>query len=238
MAAVRRYDILDTPPDGTYDRVAALVAQTLRVPIATVTIVDEDRIWFKAAQGLPQGVCETSREPGLCASAILHGESYVVPDALRDSQALTNPLVRGELGLRFYAAAPITTADGFRLGTVNAIDTRPRKATDRERGILRDLAAMVMDGLELRLSAMRTVQLERELQESKEANLRAALDSRAGIDQAIGVIMAQQRCGADEAFAFLSRASQNRNVKLRDLAAGILTQITTGPDPAPDPPVR
>ncbi|PSK95415.1 GAF domain-containing protein [Murinocardiopsis flavida] len=232
MAAVRRYDILDTPPDGSYDRVAALVARTFQVPIATVTIVDEDRIWFKAAQGLPEGVVEIGRDPGLCASAILQDATYVVTDALRDSRALANPLVRGELGLRFYAAAPITTADGHRLGTVNAIGTVPREATEGERATLRDLAAIVMDNLDQRLAAMRTVRLERELRESKEANLHAALNSRATIDQAIGIIMARRRCSADDAFAVLSRTSQNRNTKLRDIAAEILTQTTT-PGPTP-----
>lgn len=225
MAAVRRYEILDTPPDEASDRVAALVALTFQVPIATVTVVAEDRIWFKAAHGLLETVSETVREPGLCASAILHDETYVVTDALRDERALANSLVRGELGLRFYAAAPITTADGYRLGTVNAIDTRPREVSDQERGILRDLAAVVMDGLELRLAAMRRVQLERELRDSKEVNLLAALDSRAGIDQAIGVIMSRRQCTAEQAFAHLTRESQNRNTKLRDIAAEVVAEV-------------
>ncbi|WP_329052984.1 SpoIIE family protein phosphatase [Amycolatopsis sp. NBC_01488] len=163
LAAVRRYAILDTPPDGAFDRVAALAARVLHVPIATVTIVDEDRIWFKAQQGLPEGVREIDRDPGLCASAILQDQAYTVTDALKDPRTSANPLVHGPLGIRFYAAAPITTADGYRLGTVNILDTVPREATDEDLATLSDLAAMVMDELELRLSAMRTVQLEREL---------------------------------------------------------------------------
>lgn len=163
LAAVRRYAILDTPPDGAFDRVAALAARVLDAPVASVTIVDEDRIWFKASQGLPEGVHETGRDPGLCASAILHGEPYTVTDALTDPRTAGNALVHGELAVRFYAAAPITTSDGHRLGTVNVIDTRPREVTDEELSTLQDLAAVVMDELELRLSAMRTVALEREL---------------------------------------------------------------------------
>ena len=163
LAAVRRYAVLDTPPDGAFDRVAALAARMFSVPIATVTIVDEDRIWFKAAQGLPEGTVQIGRDPGLCASAILQGVPYVVADALHDPRTAANPLVHGELGVRFYAAAAITTADGYRLGTVNILDTRPRQVDEAELAMLEDLAAVVMDELEMRLSAIRTVQIEREL---------------------------------------------------------------------------
>ncbi|WP_219511419.1 PP2C family protein-serine/threonine phosphatase [Nonomuraea ceibae] len=162
LAAVRRYDILDTPADGAFDRVAALAARLFDTPIATVTIVDEDRIWFKAQQGLPEGVTEIGRDPGLCASAILQGEPYVVTDALADPRTLNNPLVHGDLGVQFYAAAPITTVDGYRLGTVNVLDIRPRAFSDQEAAVLAELAGMVADSLELRLSAMAAVRLEAE----------------------------------------------------------------------------
>nr|WP_306432873.1 GAF domain-containing SpoIIE family protein phosphatase [Streptomyces harenosi] len=161
MAAVRRYRILDTPPDGAFDRIASLAARIFEAPMATVAIVDTDRVWFKAAHGL-DGVTQVGRGPGLCASAILHGEPYVVTDAATDVRALANPLVRGEPGIRFYAAAPITTSDGLRLGTVNVLDTRPRRPTDTQLDALQDLAALVMEELELRLSAIRTVTAERD----------------------------------------------------------------------------
>jgi len=161
LAAVRRYAILDTPPDGAFDRICSLAARFFDVPLASVTIVDEDRIWFKAIQGLD--AVEIPRTPGLCASAILQDEPYVVTDGPIDPRAANNPLVRGELGVRFYAAAPITTSDGHRLGTVNVIDTKPRLVTEREIATLRDLAAIVMDELELRLVAIREIRAEQEL---------------------------------------------------------------------------
>ncbi|MFI8306217.1 PP2C family protein-serine/threonine phosphatase [Streptomyces sp. NPDC085927] len=161
LDAVRRYQILDTPPDGAFDRIAGLAARIFDAPMATVAIVDTDRVWFKAAHGLT-GVTQIRRDPGLCSSAILHGEPYVVADAATDARALANPLVRGDIGVRFYAAAPITTADGQRLGTVDVLDTRPRKPTDVQLDALQDLAALVMDELELRLSAIRTVAAERD----------------------------------------------------------------------------
>ncbi|WP_019328336.1 PP2C family protein-serine/threonine phosphatase, partial [Streptomyces sp. TOR3209] len=162
----------DTPPDGAFDRIASLAARLFDAPMATVAIVDTDRVWFKAAHGL-DGISETDREPGLCASAILHGEPYVVTDADSDARAFANPLVRSDLGVRFYAAAPITTADGQRLGTVNVLDTRPRQPTDDQLEALKDLAALVMDELELRLSAIRTVAAERERRAEAERLARA-----------------------------------------------------------------
>jgi phosphoserine phosphatase RsbU/P len=159
LEAILRYDILDTPPDGAFDRIAALAARWFRVPIATVTIVDRDRIWFKAREGID--VHEIDRDPGLCASAILQDEPYVVVDAARDPRTLDNPHVRGELRLRFYAAAPIKTVDGHNLGTINVIGREPRDVTPAERQTLKDLAAIVADELELRLAARRAVELER-----------------------------------------------------------------------------
>lgn len=129
LAAVARYEILDTPQDGAYDRVAALAARWMNTPFATVSIVDEDRVWFKATHGL-DGVTEIGPEPGLCASAVYQDGPYVINDALADPRTAGNPLVHGEMGVRFYAAAPITTWDGHHLGTVNVLDTEPRQITE------------------------------------------------------------------------------------------------------------
>ena len=153
IKAVARYDILDTPPDGAFDRVAAIAARLFKVPMATVCIVDTDRIWFKARLGLP-GVRQVGRDPGLAASVILEGKPYLVTDARSDPRTAAHPLVTGELGLQFYAAAPIMTNDGHSLGTVAVMDTEPHEATTEQLAMLADLAAVVMDQLELRLSAM------------------------------------------------------------------------------------
>jgi len=134
LAAASRYNILDTPPDGAFDRITALAARFLNVPIAIVSIVDYDRIWFKSHHGLE--VQQIRRDPGLCASAILHNEVYTVLDAKVDPRTLTNPLVAGEFGLRFYAAAPLRTKDGFALGTMCVIDCQPRQVTEVEKATL------------------------------------------------------------------------------------------------------
>jgi hypothetical protein len=158
MNAVRRYDLLDTPPDGAFDRITVLAARIFRVPIALVTVVDHDRIWFKSRHGLDAE--QIDRDPGLCASAILEYEPWVVTDARVDPRALANPLVAGEMGLQFYAGAQLRTRDGHNLGTMCVIDVEPREFTVGERATLHDLAAMVMNELELRLES-RQVLLDR-----------------------------------------------------------------------------
>ncbi|WP_281536027.1 GAF domain-containing serine/threonine-protein kinase [Cryobacterium breve] len=149
MAAVARLDILDTPPDDTFDRITALAARIFSVPIAIVSIVDHDRIWFKSHPGLD--LEQISRDPGLCSSAIMQEGPWVIEDARTDTRALTNPLVSGGFGLQFYAGVPLRTRDGFNLGTLCVLDFEPRTVTDAEIETLRDLAALVMNELELRL---------------------------------------------------------------------------------------
>ena len=155
LAAVRRYDILDSPPDGAFDRITTLAARRFGVPIAIISIVDEDRIWFKSHHGLP--VEQIDREPGLCASAILGDTPYLIEDARNDPRSLANPLVAGDFGLRFYAAVPLRTSDGHNLGTLCVIDKEPRPIDNEQIEDLKDLASIVMDQLELGLSARHAV---------------------------------------------------------------------------------
>jgi two-component sensor histidine kinase len=156
MAAVRRYEILDTPPDGSFDRVTALAARRFGAPISIISIVDHDRIWFKSHHGLD--VQQIGREPGLCASAILSSEAHVLVDASADVRSLANPLVAGEFGLRFYAGVPLETSDGFNLGTLCVIDKAPRPVDQAQIDDLKDLASLVVDQLELRLAARQAVE--------------------------------------------------------------------------------
>ncbi|AFZ14842.1 multi-sensor hybrid histidine kinase [Crinalium epipsammum PCC 9333] len=164
LAAVHRYDILDTPIDGAFDRITALAARFFQVPISIVSIVDHDRIWFKSHHGLE--VKQIGREPGLCASAILQDNVYTVVDAKVDPRTLANPLVAGDFGLRFYAGFPLQTSDGFNLGTLCVIDQQPREITEAEKATLQELAAIVIDELELRLAAKKAVETELALREA------------------------------------------------------------------------
>jgi GAF domain-containing protein len=155
METLRRYAILDTPPDGSFDRITKLASTIFDVPIAIISLVDTDRIWFKSAHGL--SVSQIDRVPGLCASAILSSDIYVVGDACKDPRTLANPLVAGEFGLRFYAAVPLQTEDQHNLGTLCIIDKVPRTLSEKEQKMLKELGDVVMDEMELRLSLRDTV---------------------------------------------------------------------------------
>jgi len=156
MQAVERYDILDTPPDGAFDRITALAARLFDAPIAIVSIVDHDRIWFKSRRGVD--VDEVERLGSLSTSAILHDEPWAVTDTRADPSTMTSAAVAGEMGIRFYVAVPLQTADGHNLGTLCVLDYDARPTvTDEEMRNLEDLAAMVMSELELRLATRRAL---------------------------------------------------------------------------------
>lgn len=135
------------------------------MPIAIVSLVDEDRIWFKASQGLGN-IREIDKSPGLCASAILSDEVYLVDDARNDPRCLTNPLVTGAFGLQFYAAAPLKTHDGHKLGTLCIIDKKKRYINTEQQALLAQMADIVMHEMELRLAAkIQTRSLEQRIAE-------------------------------------------------------------------------
>lgn len=200
MAAVERYAILDTPPDGSFDRITAIAARLFDAPISIISIVDHDRIWFKSHHGLD--VAQIEHEPGLCASAILSAEAHVLLDASTDPRSLTNSLVAGEFGLRFYAGAPLRTSDGYNLGTLCVIDQAPRPIDARQIADLEDLAAVVVDQLELRLAARLAV--------SKAELMAREIDHRVmnSLQFVSGLLTMQSRApGASDAAAQLQEAA-------------------------------
>ncbi|QLC24949.1 PAS domain S-box protein [Parasphingopyxis algicola] len=149
LAALRRYAILDTAPEENFDRIARLAARQFGVPIALVSLIDEDRQWFKASCGLD--VREMGRDVAFCAHAILGDDVFVVPDATKDPRFSDNPLVTEDPEIRFYAGAPLTDRRGHKLGTLCLIDTEPRPGLSSEdQALLRDLAAVVTDQIEMR----------------------------------------------------------------------------------------
>ncbi len=150
LAALRRYQILDTPPEKAFDRITRMAARWLDVPIALTTLVDADRQWFKSCVGMDQR--ETSREVAFCAHNLFDEELLVVEDATQDDRFVDNPLVTEDPGIRFYAGAPLVTPGGHILGSVCVIDTEPRTLSEREATTLKDLAALAMDELELRVA--------------------------------------------------------------------------------------
>lgn len=149
LAALRRYMLLDTLPEPEFDRITSLVAQLLDMPIALMTLIDEDRQWFKSAIGIEGS--ETSRDTAFCAHAIHDRAPLVVPDAHLDERFFDNPYVVGDPEVRFYAGAPLTTSEGFALGTLCVIDRKPRALTPQQLTLLSSMAAVIVDLVEARL---------------------------------------------------------------------------------------
>lgn len=140
LDALRRLLVLDTPPEERFDRIAAFAANEFDVPIALVSLVDEDRQWFKARVGLD--MCETARDISFCGHAITSDEVMVVFDTLNDPRFVDNPMVLGEPAIRFYAGAPLKMPTGQRVGTLCLIGKTPRTYDEVDRAIhlaLRDL---------------------------------------------------------------------------------------------------
>jgi two-component system sensor histidine kinase UhpB len=161
LEALRHYRILDTAGEQVFDDLATLTSQIFQAPIVLISLVDEDRQWFKSKVGLAEA--ETPRAVAFCAHTILLTEPLIVPDALRDARFADNPLVTGAPHIRFYAGAPLITPGGHIIGTLNVIDSEPREFTPREKDALCVMARQVMTQLELRRSADRLVVVNEEL---------------------------------------------------------------------------
>ncbi|MGK0238001.1 MAG: signal transduction histidine kinase [Candidatus Pelagisphaera sp.] len=149
IAALYRYNILDTEFEKSFDDIAKVAAGLCDTPIALISLVDPERQWFKAACGL--GARETSRDIAFCSHAIHGKDVLIVPDTLEDSRFHDNPLVMGDPKIRFYAGAPLITNDGYALGTLCTIDRVPRTLSSEQIKGLEALAREVCVNLELRL---------------------------------------------------------------------------------------
>ena len=165
LRALYRYRVLDTSPEVAFDRITKLAARLFEVPTALISLVDESRAWFKSAVGFD--AYEVSRDATLCSFAVLTNEPLIVPDARLDDRFACNPFVQSEPGVRFYAGAPLRTEDGFNLGTLCLLDAQPRDPLSADQqATLVDLAAMVVDELDLRLAADQIIQADAALQET------------------------------------------------------------------------
>lgn len=163
LQALQATGLLDTPPDERFDRLTRLACQCFAVPIALVSLVDENRQWFKSRQGLD--ACETGRDVSFCGHAIVQGsgDMLVVPDASCDERFADNPLVTAQPRVIFYAGAVLRDAQGHALGTLCIIDHQPRQFDGRMQHTLRDLADCVQDEIRYLLAR----QTQGELRQSR-----------------------------------------------------------------------
>jgi anti-sigma regulatory factor (Ser/Thr protein kinase) len=189
LAALKRYKILDTEPEKAFDDLTLLASYVCATPIALITLIDADRQWFKSRVGL--SATETSRSISFCTHAIKQHDVYVVADATQDELFKDNPLVQGELGIRFYAGAPIVTPDGQALGTLCVVDRVPRTLTQAQLDALDALRRQVLAQLELRrnLAELEVALAERDAAEAAQATLVDELRQSLDNVQKLGALM-------------------------------------------------
>jgi GAF domain-containing protein len=148
LAALDRYAILDTEPEQTFDDIVILAAHVCGTTMAMLSLVDENRQWFKSRVGVE--VRETSRDSSICSHAIQQRDLFIVPDTLEDPRFQKNPLVVDEPHIRFYAGAPLVNEEGFALGTVCVVDREPRVLDGEQKQALQSLARLALGQMELR----------------------------------------------------------------------------------------
>ena len=152
LAELTGLNLLDTPTEAEFDRVTERLTKLFKVPIALLTLIDKDRQWFKSQTGLPTDLAEarcTSRDISLCGHVIANDEMLIVRDLARDPRFANNPFVK-ERGLRFYAGVPLRGPNGFPIGTLTILDTKPREVTSQEQDLLEMIAGDVMEQIKRR----------------------------------------------------------------------------------------
>ena len=189
LEALKSYGILDTPPDPIYDGFTVLAARICQAPVAFLTLIDENRQWFKSKVG--SELCETGRDVAFCAHTLEDKSLVEVTDTLLDGRFNANPFVVGPPHIRFYAGAPLVTPQGFNLGTLCVVDVAPRALTPEQRESLTLFSQLIMTQLELKLAHQRAArqsealdrlvaQRTRDLSESEERFRQLAAHSSEG----------------------------------------------------------
>ncbi|WP_205500181.1 GAF domain-containing protein [Rufibacter psychrotolerans] len=148
LAKLRSLTILNSyQEEGSFKHIAAMATRMFNVPIALVNLVDRDYVWTKGGMGL-EATPPVPREVSLCSLAILKDETTVFENARQEPCLLANPMVTGDFGLQFYAAAPLTTSDGYNIGALCIVDKEPRSFSETDQKILQNLASIVVENLE------------------------------------------------------------------------------------------
>lgn len=207
LVALRGYDILDTEPEADFDEIVRVISEVCGMPVALVSLVDENRQWFKARSGID--VSETPIEASVCAHGILQPDLLEINDLTKDVRTIDNPIVAGDPNLRFYAGAALTNNEGLPLGMLCVLDYKPRELTPAQRDLLTVMAKLVMQRIELK----RAFKLEQEARTmaqemlekantllDRNALLRREIDHRVknSLTQVVSFLRLQQRMHRDE----------------------------------------
>jgi PAS domain S-box-containing protein len=207
LDALSRYKILDTAPEQAFDDLTRLATQICQTNIGLISFVDANRLWFKSKIGWE--TTEVPRDAGFCADAIQQSELFIVRDALADKRFATKPPVTSASNVRFYAGAPLITAEGYRLGTLCVLDNRPRKLNPKQENVLGTLARQVMTQLELRRSSIYLArvneELGREISVRKQAEEHVAFQASL-LDQVHNAVVA---AGLDGKIIYWNKSAQN-----------------------------
>ncbi len=187
VAALRRYELLDTEDEPSFEATIDLVKLIFKVPIAAISLIDEDRQWFKASRGLE--VRETPRSVAFCHYTTKGNSAFSVNDATRDTRFSTNPLVTGAPGIRCYLGVPLTTPDGYNVGSLCIIGTEPRGFSQGDKDILHQTAQVVVSQFELRTAALRDTLTGAISRQAFEDRLRAAWDRAQASDHPASLLL-------------------------------------------------
>jgi GAF domain-containing protein len=159
LKALRYHITLQELPERFFNHLANIVARTFNTPIALISIVEEDEVFFKGNIGMEE-TKSTDRGVSLCSLAVLQADPLIFNDAIEEPCLLSNPLVAGEFGLRFYAGAPITTPEGFHIGTVCVVDKQPREFSEDDKQLLVEFAKNAMSLIQLHSSVKETAVIQ------------------------------------------------------------------------------
>lgn len=207
LKALQRYEVLDSEFELDYDEIVRLASEICGTPISLISLLDDDRQWFKSKIGLDE--TETARDISFCGHAIEKNEVFIVNDASKDERFSDNPLVTGGPEIRFYAGMPLSTPDGFNLGTLCVIDSKPRELSEHQIFALKTLSKQIIAQLELRFKlknlnqAYKEVEDQRKVVEEKNGKIISSINYGKRIQEAILTKVEEIRNHLDEFFVIL-----------------------------------